>query len=253
MKSYNEMAESVLRRMDEYKVFQKRRRKKICRIVVSFCCICFVMLIGIVVWKNDIVLQEKPNDSFIVGEEDEEIMDVVVNMDSDINYDNIESMVNDADIIIKGVVISTSSYKRDIYVLTENKILVEEAFGNAEVGDTITIISAGGVISYGEYQNQSDENKKDFEEGDFEEVPADRKVRVQMGANDVITKGKTYIIFAQKNQVLDCNGNQKEEYCVLNIDQGQFEVCNDIVINKTFTEKYDLEELEEKIKECIKK
>lgn len=46
MKSYEEMADDVFRRMGEYERLQKRRRKWITGTVTSLCCVCLIVLLG---------------------------------------------------------------------------------------------------------------------------------------------------------------------------------------------------------------
>lgn len=50
MKTYDEMAESVLHRIDEYKVLQKKKRKTIAKVATSVTCISLMVLSAVVLW-----------------------------------------------------------------------------------------------------------------------------------------------------------------------------------------------------------
>lgn len=54
MKNYDEMANDVFRRIDEYRVEQKRKRKVVARTVTSLCCVCLVSLMGVGIWQSGI-------------------------------------------------------------------------------------------------------------------------------------------------------------------------------------------------------
>lgn len=73
MKSYNEMANDVFRRIDRYKTEQQRKRKVLTRTITSLCCVCLVALMGIRIWQSDWFNTKPPislNDSVIIGEKD---------------------------------------------------------------------------------------------------------------------------------------------------------------------------------------
>lgn len=52
MKSYNEMAADVLRRIGQYEAEQKRRRKAITRTAVPFCCAGMAAVVGFGIWQG---------------------------------------------------------------------------------------------------------------------------------------------------------------------------------------------------------
>ena len=54
MKTYDEMANSVLFRIGEYETKQKRKRKILTRTAVSLGCVCLAALVGIGVWQNNV-------------------------------------------------------------------------------------------------------------------------------------------------------------------------------------------------------
>lgn len=52
MKNYNEMANDVLRRIEEHKTIQRNRRRTISRIVTPLCCFCLVAVLGFGMWHG---------------------------------------------------------------------------------------------------------------------------------------------------------------------------------------------------------
>lgn len=66
MKTYNEMASDVLRRIGEYEIAQKRKRRIIKQTVLPLGCLCLAVLAGIGVWQNSIshvASDDRPTDS----------------------------------------------------------------------------------------------------------------------------------------------------------------------------------------------
>lgn len=51
MKNYDEMADNVFRRVEEYNIEKQRRRKKIKRTLVPVMCVCLVSLLGVGMWQ----------------------------------------------------------------------------------------------------------------------------------------------------------------------------------------------------------
>lgn len=52
MKTYNEMTESVFKRINEYEADKARKRKTALRTAVPVCCLAAAALVGVTVWKN---------------------------------------------------------------------------------------------------------------------------------------------------------------------------------------------------------
>lgn len=52
MKTYEEMAESALKRIDEYETVQKKRKKMIVKTACPIISFCFAALLGFGVWQN---------------------------------------------------------------------------------------------------------------------------------------------------------------------------------------------------------
>lgn len=61
MKTYDEMANNVLRRIDEYKIVQKRKKRILKQTALTFGCLCLAVLVGIGVWQNNIPPAEDDN------------------------------------------------------------------------------------------------------------------------------------------------------------------------------------------------
>lgn len=86
MKTYDEMAENVFRRRDEYLSKKKETRKKTVKLSVSFACMALVLLAGLGVWQREL-LDNKPLNSSEVsgqptdnaqGEEEQTLADSVI-------------------------------------------------------------------------------------------------------------------------------------------------------------------------------
>lgn len=52
MKNYKEMANDVIRRIDEYETAHRRKRTMIIHVVTSLCCICLIALLSFELWQN---------------------------------------------------------------------------------------------------------------------------------------------------------------------------------------------------------
>lgn len=75
MKNYDETINYVFERINEYEAKEKHKRKALTRTVASLCCICLVALLGIGIWKIDLVKTPLPDVSVIWGEENRESQD----------------------------------------------------------------------------------------------------------------------------------------------------------------------------------
>ena len=73
MKNYNEMANNVLRRIEEHETNQRNRRKVLKKIIIPVCCFCLVAILGIGIWQSDF-LKKTPavelDDSTAIGQKD---------------------------------------------------------------------------------------------------------------------------------------------------------------------------------------
>ena len=79
MKSYDEMAENVFRRRDEYVVKKRELRKKTVKLSVSFACMALVLFAGLGLWQNG-ESEAKPlnNTENTQGKEEQTIADSAV-------------------------------------------------------------------------------------------------------------------------------------------------------------------------------
>lgn len=184
---------------------------------------------------------------------DDELITVKSNLDLMKMYDNIDDLSGDAELIVKRKVAETNSYVSGPGIITEFKLEVDDAYKGASKGDMITLISPGGIVTYDEYKSIAEENIKSFEKQLSNKDLSRMKVKNIMGENELITKGKEYVIFAKKETVIDKNSEEKTMYCILNIAQGQFEVNKDNITNKAFSYKGTAVDLENDIKSKVEK
>ncbi len=74
MKNYNEMANNVFERRDQYEINKKHKRKILTQTLTPICCVCLVLLLGIGFWQGDFIGTKPPiqtaDDSVIPGEKD---------------------------------------------------------------------------------------------------------------------------------------------------------------------------------------
>lgn len=92
MKSYDEMANDVFHRIDEYKSVKKKRDKSIVRITVSLCCVCLVALLGVGIWQSGTVDPMPPisSDKITTSSESDVLVDASKNMVSQTVEENIK-------------------------------------------------------------------------------------------------------------------------------------------------------------------
>lgn len=140
------------------------------------------------------------------------------------SYSDIESLSNNAEIIIEGEVLNTKSYFSGPGVVTEYKIKVENSYkGNFNGGDTVELLGAGGVVNLYDLINFNG-GLKDFEKKEFEKMTdqekKSKKIKYSFGEAPVVQAGNKFIIFAKKEKVAD----NKEMYGALGIYQGLVEI-----------------------------
>ncbi len=73
MKNYNEIANSVFERREQYETEKKQKRKMIVRTVAPICSVCLVALLGFGAWQSGIIKKtplQTAEDSVIIGEKD---------------------------------------------------------------------------------------------------------------------------------------------------------------------------------------
>lgn len=73
MKNYNEMANDVLRRIEEHEIEERNRRKVMKRVIMPICCFCLVALFGIGFWQGGFFKTSAPielGDSTVIGDKD---------------------------------------------------------------------------------------------------------------------------------------------------------------------------------------
>lgn len=80
MKNYNEMADDVLRRIRAYETAQKKKRARMGKLAVAFCCCALVAVLGITAQQNGLIqpdIQETLGDALYPG-----VPDLIVDRES---------------------------------------------------------------------------------------------------------------------------------------------------------------------------
>lgn len=75
MKNYDEMANDVLRRIGEYEIACKRKRRVYTKAITSLCCVCLAALMGVGMWQGGVFHTAPPDsleDSAYKGEKESE-------------------------------------------------------------------------------------------------------------------------------------------------------------------------------------
>lgn len=160
-------------------------------------------------------------------------------------HKDIKSLKEDSEIIVRGVVLDTTSYISGPGVITEYKFKVNKSYNNnAKTGDIITIATGGGIVDYEEYKKIEYVTQKDFEQY----VPLNAKIKITMGENNLIEKSKEYIIFANTQQVEE-NGEIKKMYFSINSSEGQFDLdtINNKLVNLSLNYNKSIDEFEKEI------
>lgn len=152
--------------------------------------------------------------------------DIIINTEMDFvkAYNNVKDLKKDAQIIVKGEVTETKSYPSDSMIITEFKLKVDKSYdNNSKVGDTLTIATAGGTVRFNEYAKYNADDPYVIERKKSKENSQNANVTMKFQDSDLIEKGKEYIIFANKQPVLE-GETHKKMYCSINVGKGQFEV-----------------------------
>ena len=73
MRNYDETVNTVFKKIEEYEIAQKHRKRIIKRIIVPVSSFCIAVLMGIAIWQSKsstIKPQEQIEDSIVIGEQD---------------------------------------------------------------------------------------------------------------------------------------------------------------------------------------
>ncbi len=129
MKSYNEIANSVFERREQYQIRQKKKRRILTRTLTPICCICLVALLAIGTWHGGLFEKapiQTADDSVIQGEKDwygpgEEVP----------QNNNFDDTQND-----NGDKLGTIIYNNETYVqistVSSDEITLDKKIGNGE-------------------------------------------------------------------------------------------------------------------------
>lgn len=187
--------------------------------------LCSVLLLSLFTGCGSMQKQGDVNDAS--NPEKKEITETVEsNADMKVNYDTLEKLINDSEIIVYGKVTDTKSYVLGPGVVTEYKLQVEDTlYGAPAKGSTVDFISAGGIVPYSKVKKLN-VVEKDFEKDDKEKQQKAGYVKYTFNGAPLIEKDKEYVIFAQKQDI----GSGRKMYGALGISQGQFLVDNNEVL-----------------------
>lgn len=140
------------------------------------------------------------------------------------DFETVDKLVNGAEIIVQGVVEETNSYVLEPGVVTEYKFKVTNSLqGEFQNGNVIDMISAGGIVSYTEFEKLNPV-EKDFEEKLTDEQKKKGKIKYMFAGTPLIEAGQEYVIFASKYPV-----DGKTMYGAVGVYQGQYKVEGDNV------------------------
>jgi hypothetical protein len=160
MKNYNEMANDVFRRIDEYKEKQRRKRKVMIRAVSSLCCVCLAAFIGFGVWKSvipgqpDITANNESADASINSPAADQSDDTSFNLPAEIYYavytDSIQLPEDTSD--AEADMIGCLVYKGKVYTATTNFYNYDPEIAEQLVGEYVG--EAKGTLD--EWSSQED-------------------------------------------------------------------------------------------------
>ena len=127
MKNYNEVANSVFERREQYETEKKNKRKILTRTLTPVCCFCFMMLLGIGLWQGGMFNTTPPqtaDDAIYQGIKD--------NFDEN-NGESANNPTANNKIVINHIV-SFSNDKMNIALLLDDFIKMDKAAVNEYYG-----------------------------------------------------------------------------------------------------------------------
>lgn len=147
MKNYDEMANDVFRRIDEYKVEQKRKRRVITRAVSSLGCVCLVAFMGFGVWQSGIL---GPPDVIGHNESDDTSLNTPIITEYAIYTNAIKLPENTSDVEMD--MIGCLVYKGKVYTQSTDFYTYDSAIAEQLVGEYVG--EAKGTLD--EWSSQED-------------------------------------------------------------------------------------------------
>ncbi len=117
MKTYNEMAESVFERKEEYEKNQKIKRKKLAKLTASFACVALAVAIGAGMWQvyNSPKLEQAEDEPTVNSAEDNITYPTEQSTEQSTEYTE-SSIANIADNIANDVFNATESQPKKVLV-----------------------------------------------------------------------------------------------------------------------------------------
>ena len=184
-----------------------------------------IAALGLVVVASSLLVYNKSKNDELQSDNGSRL-GVSVTADSLTNYETIKNLKEASELIIRGEVLNKNSYMNGPSAITENKIKIIESYSdNAKAGDIVTVVSAGGTITYEEYSSVNGEIEKEFVDP---KTLKGEELELSFEGGESLEIGKEYIIFASM-QKIDAQGTKK--YCIEGINQGLFKINGNTISN----------------------
>lgn len=136
--------------------------------------------------------------------------------DFDKNYNSIEDLSKDADIIIQGVVLNVSYFDYNIETYTKSQVKVTKSYSkNIKEGDVLTFTEIGGITTQKNFVKAL--SKKSAKFSQYVEHATDKPIKRVLCGADVMQPDQQVLLFATKSTILPEN-----TYVPLGAFQGKF-------------------------------
>ncbi len=138
MKSYNEIANSVFERRNQYEIKQKKKRKILTRTLTPIFCVYLVALLGIGVWHGDFFEKtpiQTADDPVIQGEKDWYCHDKEESQNNNSgktqNNNPLESQADDRCDKLGTIIYNNETYVQ-IFSISSDELSLDRKIGNGE-------------------------------------------------------------------------------------------------------------------------
>lgn len=132
------------------------------------------------------------------------------------NYNSIEDLSKDADIIIQGVVLNVSYFDYNIETYTKSQVKVTKSYSkNIKEGDVLTFAEIGGITTQKNFVKAL--SKKSAKFSPYVEHATDKPIKRVFCGADVMQPNQQVLLFATKSNILSGN-----PYVPLGAFQGKF-------------------------------
>jgi len=251
MKNYKEMADDVIRRIDEYEAAHKHERTMIFRTAAFLCCVCLTALLGFGLWKSGMAGIRQPvalNDSADIGKSDSDAKKADIGesesyvtdagtFQREIAYEvttkndynklalNFNELVKDADLILKIRVEDVNAFiNNNGMIQTEITPAIQEVYKGSYNNEKLYV--NGGEMLYDEFcQNEIIKKAVCGHEAPNDDGQYRGKyVRQRVDNQYIFNCGEEYIFFAKKRA-------DSGKYYSLYAYQGTFKISSGMVEN----------------------